>query len=48
MKWDDGTLFEGIWNADQRVSGTLKLTTGVVKYIFYNLYILDLYWYIQE
>eukprot|EP00347_Sterkiella_histriomuscorum_P020141 403338954 len=30
MKWDDGSIFEGLWQADQRISGTLKMTNGMI------------------
>jgi hypothetical protein len=38
MKWDDGSSFEGIWNADHRVSGIMKMTNGMVNYIIFNRY----------
>ena len=30
LKWDDGSVFEGTWNADSRVQGTLKMTNGMI------------------
>ena len=31
MKWDDDSLFEGLWNADERVQGIMKMTNGMVS-----------------
>lgn len=30
MSWADGSTFEGIWTADQRVFGIMKMTNGYV------------------
>ena len=30
MIWDDGSKFEGLWNADERVFGIMKMSTGQV------------------
>lgn len=42
LKWDDGSIYEGLWNADSRMSGTMKMT-GIVK-LFQILLFIDLYW----
>lgn len=31
MRWDDGTVFEGEWNADERIHGVMRLTNGFVS-----------------
>lgn len=31
FKWDDGSVFSGVWNADTRVSGIMKMTNGMVR-----------------
>ena len=30
MKWEDGSIFEGEWNSDERVKGILRMTNGFV------------------
>ena len=31
MKWDDGSLFEGDWNSDERLQGVMRHTNGYVS-----------------
>jgi hypothetical protein len=30
LKWDDDSYFDGIWNANERVKGVLKMTNGII------------------
>lgn len=34
MRWEDGSLFEGEWAADERVSGIMRLANGFVSYLY--------------
>jgi hypothetical protein len=31
LKWEDGSVFEGDWNADERVSGVMRLINSFVR-----------------
>ena len=31
LRWDDGSIFEGEWSANERVQGKMRLTNGFVS-----------------
>ena len=37
MRWEDGSVFDGIWNADERVSGQMQMTNGTVMFTHLSL-----------
>ena len=43
MKWDDGTVFEGEWQADERLQGKMRLQNGFVRR-FLPYISIDLHW----
>jgi len=32
LRWDDGTVYEGEWQADERTHGKMRLTNGFVSF----------------
>jgi len=31
MRWEDGSIFEGEWHADERLNGMMRLQNGFVR-----------------
>ena len=46
LKWDDGSYFSGLWNADERILGTMRMTNGTVRLFSPKNKILDIYWFL--